>query len=77
MGAVSGWFIERLGGNKTVQHLVMPGAPNGGSPWPTIEDWAVVALSFDLNSLVPIPWLGKILGSLFLQWRRSTLHSTR
>lgn len=63
-GLVSRWFIERLGGNKTVQHLVMLGTPNGGSPWPTIKEWAVVTLSFGLNSLVPIPWLGKILGNL-------------
>jgi pimeloyl-ACP methyl ester carboxylesterase len=63
-GLISRWFIERLGGNKTVQHLVMLGTPNGGSPWPTVEDWAVVALSFGLNNLVPIPWLGKILGNL-------------
>jgi pimeloyl-ACP methyl ester carboxylesterase len=63
-GLISRWFIERLGGNKTVQHLVMLGTPNGGSSWPTIEEWAVVALSFGLNSLVAIPWLGKILGNL-------------
>jgi pimeloyl-ACP methyl ester carboxylesterase len=63
-GLVSRWFIERLGGSKTVQHLVMLGTPNGGSPWPTIEEWAVVALSFGLNNLMPIPWLGKSLGNL-------------
>ncbi len=32
-GLVSRWFIERLGGNDVVDHLVMCGTPNGGSPF--------------------------------------------
>jgi hypothetical protein len=63
-GLVSRWFIEREGGNEVVQHLVMVGTPNGGSPWPAIEDWAITALSFGLNGLAPTPWPGKILGGL-------------
>lgn len=32
-GLVSRWFIEREGGNKVVDHLVMFGTPNVGSPF--------------------------------------------
>jgi triacylglycerol esterase/lipase EstA (alpha/beta hydrolase family) len=32
-GLVSRWFIEREGGNKVVDHLVMCGTPNNGSPF--------------------------------------------
>ncbi|MFM7072278.1 MAG: caspase family protein, partial [Planctomycetota bacterium] len=31
-GLVSRWFIEREGGNRVVDHLVMFGTPNNGSP---------------------------------------------
>jgi len=63
-GLISRWFIEREGGHEMVQHLVMLGTPNGGSPWSTVEEWAVTALSFGLNGLAPIPWAGKILVDL-------------
>ena len=36
-GLVSRWFIEREGGNKMVDHLVMCGTPNNGSPFGKIE----------------------------------------
>lgn len=32
-GLVSRWFIERAGGGEVVDHLVMCGTPNGGSPF--------------------------------------------
>ena len=63
-GLVARWFIEREGGNAIVQHLVMLGTPNGGSPWSTIEDWAITALSLGLNALTPLAWPAKILGGL-------------
>ena len=37
-GLVSRWFIEREGGNQVVDHLVMCGTPNNGSPFGRIED---------------------------------------
>ena len=37
-GLVSRWFIEREGGNKVVDHLVMCGTPNSGSPFGQVED---------------------------------------
>jgi pimeloyl-ACP methyl ester carboxylesterase len=36
-GLVSRWFIEREGGNRVVDHLVMFGTPNAGSPFGTID----------------------------------------
>jgi pimeloyl-ACP methyl ester carboxylesterase len=63
-GLVSRWFIEQEGGNQVVQHLVMLGTPNAGSPWSTIEDWAVTALSLGLNGLSAIAWPARLLGGL-------------
>ncbi|HEY9827271.1 MAG TPA: hypothetical protein V6D19_17675 [Stenomitos sp.] len=63
-GLVSRWFIEREGGNLMVQHLIMLGTPNGGSPWATVEDLAISLLTLGLNSLASVVWPAKILGSL-------------
>jgi hypothetical protein len=63
-GMVSRWFIEREGGNKVVRRLIMFGTPNGGSPWPRVADWALIALGAGLNNLTATPWPAKILGSL-------------
>jgi pimeloyl-ACP methyl ester carboxylesterase len=63
-GLVARWFIEREGGNQIVQHLVMLGTPNAGSPWPTVPAWATAALGTGLNSLSSIAWPAKVLGSL-------------
>ena len=37
-GLVSRWFIEREGGNRVVDHLVMCGTPNHGSPFGKVDD---------------------------------------
>jgi pimeloyl-ACP methyl ester carboxylesterase len=63
-GLVSRWFIEREGGNKIVQHLIMLGTPNGGSPWPVVEDWVKTLISIGLNHLSKVPWPPTILGTL-------------
>jgi pimeloyl-ACP methyl ester carboxylesterase len=63
-GLVSRWFIEREGGNQMVQHLIMLGTPNGGSPWSTVEDLALPLLTIGLNSLSTVVWPAKVLGSL-------------
>ncbi|NET17043.1 MAG: caspase, partial [Okeania sp. SIO1H6] len=63
-GLVSRWFIEREGGNKIVQHLIMLGTPNGGSPWPKIQDWATTALAVGLNGLSTITWPVPVIGQL-------------
>lgn len=69
-GLVSRWFIEQEGGNQVVQHLVMLGTPNAGSPWPTIQDWATVALGVGLNSLSAVAWPVHALGVLIAALER-------
>jgi triacylglycerol esterase/lipase EstA (alpha/beta hydrolase family) len=63
-GLVSRWFIEREGGNQVVQHLVMLGTPNGGSPWPIIQDWGFAMLGAGLNQLSQIVWPVKAIAGL-------------
>ncbi len=63
-GLVVRWFIEREGGNAVVQHLLMLGTPNAGSPWATIQDWATAAIGLGLNALTTVAWPAKVLGSL-------------
>jgi pimeloyl-ACP methyl ester carboxylesterase len=50
-GLISRWFIEREGGNEIVQHLIMLGTPNAGSPWPKVQDLAFALLGIGLNQL--------------------------
>lgn len=63
-GLVSRWFIEREGGNQIVQHLVMLGTPNAGSPWSTVHAWATTSLAIGLNGLSTVAWPLMLLGSL-------------
>jgi hypothetical protein len=63
-GLVGRWFVEREGGNAVVNHLIMLGTPHGGTPWSTVERWALVALGFGLNSLSTVAWPVKVIGSL-------------
>lgn len=63
-GLVSRWFIEKEGGAQVVQHLVMLGTPNGGSPWPTVKDWVFMALGIGLNQLSSIVWPTKVVALL-------------
>jgi pimeloyl-ACP methyl ester carboxylesterase len=50
-GLVSRWFIEREGGNQIVQHLIMLGTPNAGSPWSTVQDLTFALLGMGLNQI--------------------------
>ncbi len=63
-GLVSRWFIEREGGDRLVQHLIMLGTPNAGSPWSKVQDWAVTVLALGLNGLAEISWPVPVLGIL-------------
>ncbi|MBW4670377.1 MAG: caspase family protein [Cyanomargarita calcarea GSE-NOS-MK-12-04C] len=63
-GLISRTFIEKQGGNQVVQHLVMLGTPNAGSPWPTIQDWAFTALGIGLNQLSMVAWPVTIIAGL-------------
>ena len=63
-GLVSRWFIEQEGGNQIVQHLVMLGTPNAGSPWPAVQDMAFALLGWGLNQIPEIVWPAKIVADL-------------
>ncbi len=63
-GLVSRTFIEQEGGNQIVQHLVMLGTPNAGSPWAKIQDWAFIALGIGLNQLSTVAWPANIIAAL-------------
>ena len=63
---VSRWFIEREGGNKIVNHLVMPGTPNAGSPLAIVENWAIVLLTLGLNGLSTFVLPAKMLMNLLI-----------
>ncbi|MFB2877802.1 caspase family protein [Floridanema aerugineum] len=63
-GLVSRWFIEREGGNQIVQHLIMLGTPNAGSPWPALQDLVFTLLGIGLNQLSEIGFPTKIVAQL-------------
>lgn len=63
-GLVSRWFIEQEGGNQVVQHLVMLGTPNAGSPWPAVQDMIFALLGWGLNQMPEIVWPAKVVADL-------------
>jgi pimeloyl-ACP methyl ester carboxylesterase len=63
-GLLARWYIERGEGNRAVRKLVMLGTPNGGWPWPQVDDWASVVLGLGLNRLTTITWPAPVLASL-------------
>ena len=42
----------------------MLGTPNGGSPWPVVQDWATTALAVGLNELSKVAWPAAVLRGL-------------
>ncbi|MCJ8283044.1 MAG: hypothetical protein MJK14_25385 [Rivularia sp. ALOHA_DT_140] len=78
-GLVSRTFIEEEGGNQIVQHLVMLGTPNAGSPWVKIQDWAFTALGIGLNQLSSVAWGTNIIAALlaFLEANDNALDQMR
>jgi len=63
-GLVSRWFIEREGGKDIVNHLIMLGTPNNGSPWPNVVDFALPLLAIGLNGLAVAAWPVSAIGAL-------------
>lgn len=63
-GLVSRWLIERTPNAPEVRRLVMLGTPNGGSPWPTVQQWATVAIGLGLNAMTAVAWPIRALGWL-------------
>ena len=50
-GLVSRSFIEQADGHEVVQHLIMLGTPNAGSPWPQVQAGLTTAVAFAINGL--------------------------
>ncbi|WP_347353655.1 caspase family protein [Intrasporangium sp.] len=48
-------LVERIGGVE-VNRLVTLGTPNGGSPWPTVQQWATAAVALAANGFIPVAW---------------------
>jgi pimeloyl-ACP methyl ester carboxylesterase len=63
-GLVSRWFIEKEGGKDVVSRLLLCGTPNGGSPWPTVQDWVTSAVAMALNGLTAVAWPAAAVGWL-------------
>ncbi|MEM8859172.1 MAG: caspase family protein, partial [Chloroflexota bacterium] len=63
-GLVSRWFIEHLDGRNIVNHLVMLGTPNAGSPWPKVEDWVITGVTIGLNALESATWYVRALSGI-------------
>jgi pimeloyl-ACP methyl ester carboxylesterase len=74
-GLVSRWMIEKEGGDRVVQHLMMFGTPNGGSPWATLQDWASATLSLGLNGLSKVTWSAPVVEMLVNCTRQSIDYS--
>jgi pimeloyl-ACP methyl ester carboxylesterase len=63
-GLVARWFIEQEGGQKIVNHLIMLGTPNNGSPWTNVVDFALPLLTIGLNGLATLTWTISAIGVL-------------
>lgn len=74
-GLVSRWLIEKEGGDRIVQQLIMFGTPNAGSPWATVSDWALATLSLGLNGLSKVTWSAPVVAMLLNVVRRSIDYS--
>ena len=63
-GLVSRWLVEKEGGDELIQHLIMLGTPNAGSPWPVVQAGIVKAATFAINGLSSVVWPLRLLGSV-------------
>jgi pimeloyl-ACP methyl ester carboxylesterase len=78
-GLVCRWFIEKEGGDRVVERLVMVGTPNAGSPWPTIQDWAFASLGFALNQVSSVFWPAEMVAKLleFMEEKERSLEQMK
>jgi pimeloyl-ACP methyl ester carboxylesterase len=54
-GLVARWLIEREQGDGLIQHLIMLGTPNEGSPLPKVQDWVFLSIGLALGSFASLP----------------------
>lgn len=62
-GLISRWLIEKEKGSELIQHLIMLGTPNAGSPWPVVQAGLTKALCFAINGLSSAAWPVALVGS--------------
>ena len=70
-GLVSRWFIEREGGNKVVDHLVMFGTPNVGSPFGKIDAARKIMSALTTLAIGTFPGFTPFCGALVYLLNRS------
>ncbi|GAB4042107.1 caspase family protein [Spirosoma jeollabukense] len=76
-GLVARWMIEKGQGGQYVDHLIMLGTPNNGSPWSDVEAMVVPLITKVINGsalvkpyLIPLALLGKQANRLFVTLRQ-------
>lgn len=70
-GLVSRWFIEREGGNALVDHLVMCGTPNNGSPFGEVDGARKILTMITSVSLNYLPSLAPFSSAVLFLLNRS------
>ena len=70
-GLVSRWFIEREGGDKVVDHLVMCGTPNIGSPFGKIDGARKISHALTTVAINTCPVFAPLGGALLYALNRS------
>jgi len=55
-GLVSRYMIENLRGDEIVNHLIMLGTPNAGSPFSALKDWIQMAISMAMSKIALFGW---------------------
>jgi len=53
---VARYLIERDEGKDLVERAILVGPPNAGTPWGTVEDFALLGLTAALNGLAAVLW---------------------
>jgi pimeloyl-ACP methyl ester carboxylesterase len=67
-GLVVRQFVERMGGNAVVSHLVMLGTPNQGSPIANVKEWLSMGVTALLSKVSFAVWS---LGPAVLLWNQA------
>ena len=70
-GLVSRWLIEKEGGNKFVDHLVMCGTPNTGSPFGKIDSARKLSQALTTVAINACPAFAPLGGALIYVLNRS------
>ena len=70
MGGLVARHMIEFDGGVDVNCLVTLGTPNDGSPWPSVQRWATVALSLAVNSMSALVWPVSVLAALVASFEK-------